>query len=160
MNELYFNDLLVDSDLRALIKARMSQKDIFEILNGKITFVPLDTEGRSYSSLDAIVMSIVAPTPYAPTRDSAEIQNHTLFTVEIEIYTTGKNKIRNNKAICNTIIQLLQKPQKLTNYYNSGLVLDEYAQDVYSMVENTNRSILRFVGLCDNRNLTIYSLNR
>lgn len=160
MNELYFNDILLESDLRALIGAKMGEDDMFDLFNGEVNIVPIDTEGKSYSNLNAITLAIVSPSAYLTTRDDLEIQNHTMFTVEIEVYTTGKDKIINNKKLCNTLIQLLQKPQKLKNYFNSGLILEDYAQGLGTMVENTTRSILRFSGLCDNRNLSIYSLNK
>lgn len=160
MNDLYFNDILLEEDLRALIGARMRENDMFDLFNGEINFVPLDTEGKSYSNLDAITLAIVSPSAYLTTRDDQQIQNHTMFTVEIEVYTTGKDKIKNNKLLCNTLIQLLQKPRKLKNYFNSGLILEEYVSGLGTMVENTTRSILRFTGLCDNRNLSIYSLNK
>lgn len=155
MKRLKFETSLLDSDLRALIRARIGESDILELLNGELTFLPYDHDLDGYSQLDAISLEVFGALPYEQTRTDLELQNHSTFSVELEIYTQGKKKKQNNRIIQDIIIDLLQEPKKLKNFYNSGLVLVETSEG-NALIDNTYRSVLRFSGLCDNQVKYIY----
>lgn len=155
MKRLKFETTLLDSDLRALIRARIGESDILELLNGELTFLPFDHDLGGYSQLDAISLEVFGALPYEQTRTDLELQNHSTFSVEIEIYTQGKKKKQNNRIIQDIIIDLLQEPKKLKNFYNSGLMLVETSEGD-ALIDNTYRSVLRFSGLCDNQVKYIY----
>lgn len=155
MKRLKFENTLLDGDLRALIGARIGESDILELLNGELTFLPSDHDLGGYSQLDAISLEVFGALPYEQTRTDLELQNHSTFSVEIEIYTQGKKKKQNNRIIQDIIIDLLQEPKKLQNFYNSGLLLVETSEG-NALIDNTYRSVLRFGGLCDNQVKYIY----
>lgn len=156
MRRLYFDTDLLDSDLRALIGSRIVEDDVFDLLGEELTLLPEDYDLRLYSKLNAISLDVFGALPYLETQTDAEIQNHSSFSVEIEIYTKGTNKKKNNRKLQNIIIELLQNPVQMASYKNNGLILVE-VNEGDALIEDTFRSVLRFSAICDNAVKYIYS---
>lgn len=149
INDLYFDDTVVDGELRKLIESRISDDDVYAIFNREINLLALDDKLSTKTTLPAIVLRVVNPVPYDETQEDIQIQRNTRFTVELNVYTGGSNKSLNNMKLCNVLIRLLQSSGTLGEYYCRGLKLQEN-NEASSLISNTCRRVLRFRGICDN----------
>ena len=152
INDLYFDDVLLESDFRALLELRFAEDDVYGLYNKEINLVSMDTSLKSKISLPAVTFSIFQSTSIKT--DDEQLQNYTPFTVEINVYTSGKDKVLKNRKLCNIIIQLLQSNGALANYYSRGLLLQENTE-VDSVLENAYRRTIRMSALCINNNKLI-----
>lgn len=157
INSLIFDDITLEDEFRELISKKISEDDVYNIFGKEIILVPFDETVNKETTLPAITFEIVNPTPYAFTKEDIQIQRHTSFTVEINIYTSGENRKRNNKQLRSVIIALMQSNGSLGTFYNRGLVLKEDSRLNYE-VEKTERRVIRFTGVCDNSTNLILSI--
>lgn len=147
INSLIFNDLEVEDDFRWLLEQRFAEPDIINLFKKKINFIPVDFDIKNKIDLPAITFNIFQGKSIQP--DDYQTQQNTPFTVEIEVYTSGKNRITNNRKLCNIIIQLLQSNGQLPNYYCRGLYLEEN-RETGTLLDSAYRRVIRMSGLCDN----------
>lgn len=147
INSLIFNDLEVESDFRWLLEQRFEEPGIIGIFKKKINFISVDFDIKNKIDLPAVSLNIFQGKSIGA--DDYQMQTNTPFTVEIEVYTSGKNKNINNRKLCNIIIQLLQSNGQLPNYYCRGLYLEEN-REVGTLLDSAYRRIIRMSGLCDN----------
>lgn len=146
INTLIFESLDVESDFRELLKLRFAEEDLFNLF-GEITLVEMDFNSKTDVNLPAVTIE-VEQSGYE-LKDDMEIQNTTSFFVEINVYTSGENKVRLNKYLCNEIIKVLQSNGQLPHYYCRGLKFDEnIAMD--TVLESAYRRVIRMTGVCDN----------
>ncbi len=148
INSLYFNDIEVESDFRLLLSKRFSQEDIEDIFEEEINFVPMDIDLKEGVDLPAVTFYIYQSRSI--NKDDEQLQRYTPFTAEINVYTTGNDRVLNNRKLCNIIIELLQSNGPLLSYYNRGLTLQENSE-AGSMLDSVYRRVIRMSGLCDNK---------
>lgn len=154
INELYFDDEVFDTELRNLIQNRFNNDDLIDIL-GEINFIGLDYESENEPELPCVTMEIYGQNPYTISQTDIEIQNHTNFTVEFNVYTGGRNKNRRNMQICNEIIKTVQSNGSIGEYYLCGLRLTS-KNKVSADTDRVTRWVIRFEGLCDNSRKVVY----
>lgn len=147
INSLIFENLNVDSDFRWLLKQRLSEDDVYDMFDTEVNLVPLETDLKQKTSLPAVTLSIFQNGSIQP--DDVQLQTYTPFTVEVNVYTSGKGRVENNMKLCNIIIHILQSCGRLPNYYCRGLRL-ESNNEVGTFINNAYRRVIRMSGLCDN----------
>lgn len=148
INNLIFNSIEVENDFRELLKLRFAEEDLFNLFNGEINFVDMDIDGKTDIELPAVTIE-VEQSGYE-SRDDLQIQTYTPFFVEINVYTSGSNKVYNNKYLCNEIIRVLQSNGKLPHYYCRGLRFEENTP-VNTVIDSAYRRVIRMSGVCDNK---------
>ena len=147
INSLIFNDIEVENDFRWLLKQRLKEDDLYSLYNNEINFLPMDSDFKQKVDLPAVTITVFQSEALNP--DDVEYQTNIPFTVEIEVYTSGKKKVLNNKIICNAIIQILQSNGQLPHYYCRGLWLEENREQG-TLLDSACRRVVRMSGLCDN----------
>lgn len=147
INSLIFENIDVDEDFRWLLKSRFAEDDVYELFNQEVNLVPIETDLRQKVALPAVTLSIFQNGILYP--DDLDIQTYTPFTVEINVYTSGKDKVVTNMKLANIIIKLLQSNGELPHYYCRGLRLEENTE-VGTFLDNAYRRVIRLSGLCDN----------
>ena len=147
INALIFNDIEVENDFRWLLKKRLKEDDLYSLYNNEINFLPMDSDYKQKVDLPAVTINVFQSEAINP--DDVEYQTYVPFTVELEVYTSGKKKVLNNKKICNAIIQILQSNGQLPNYYSRGLWLEEN-REAGTLLDSAYRRVVRMSGLCDN----------
>lgn len=161
INSLYFDDVNFDKAIRRLVKSRLAEDDIDEMFGKEVKLLTLDAQNDiTKAKLPAVTLQVVNPTPYEMTQEDIQIQAHTRFTVEINVYTSGKNQKIQNMKLCNILLRLMQSNGYIgahDDYYVRGLKLQENTE-VSSLVADTTRRVMRFSGVCDNRTHLIYSI--
>lgn len=157
INSLQFDDIEFEDELRKLIEARIAEDDVYDIFNKEVNLIPFDDTVKKETQFPAITISVVNPLPYSATQEDIQIQAHTSFTVELNVYTSGENRKRNNRKLSNILIALLQSNGSVGKYYNRGLVVSEFTELSYD-VDKVSRWVIRMRGLCDNRLNLIYSI--
>lgn len=148
INNLIFNDIEIEEEFRWLLEQRFAEKDVINIFKKHINFIPMDYESNSKIDLPAVTFNVFQS--QSINADNEQIQQYTPFTVEIEVYTSGKNKVLNNKKLCNIIILILQSNGPLKDYYCRGLYLREN-REVGTLLDSAYRRVIRMSGLCDNK---------
>ena len=156
INSLMFDDIEVENDFRWLLKQRLKEDDLYSLYNNEINFLPMDSDYKQKVDLPAITFNIYQS--QSINQDDEQIQGYTPFTAEIEVYTSGKNKVINNRKICNALIKIMQSNGPLPNYYCRGLLLEENTE-VGTLLDSAYRRVIRMSGLCDN-NLKIIKTRR
>lgn len=156
VNDLYFDDVVLDEELRAKLDELFADDSVYNIFGKEINFLALDSRLDTKTKLPAVELVIASQTPYDIAQEDIQIQPYTQFTVELNVYTSGKDKRLNNMKLCNAIIRYLQVPQSLGAYFNRGLKL-ESNDEVTAMIASTCRRVIRLRGLCDNSRKYIYS---
>lgn len=147
INSLMFDDMEVDEDFRWLLKRLFSQDRVFNLYNTEINLVPMDFDLKHKPDLPAVTVYVYQATSLNP--DDVQLQTYTPFTVEINVYTSGKEKVRKNRELCNMIIEILQSNGRLPHYYCQGLMLQEN-REVNTLLDSAYRRVIRMSGLCDN----------
>lgn len=152
INSLYFNDIEVEEDFRSLLSALFSTKEIYSLFGREINFIPIDYVVGKDVDLPAVDFQIIEST----TINTDDEQNHRYseFSVNINVYTSGKNKVLKNRKLCNEIIKTLQSNGAMEHYYCRGLVL-ESNNDFNGIVDDCYRRTIIMSGLCDNENKLI-----
>lgn len=147
-NTLIFDDIVVEEDFRGLLKHLFKKDSVFGLFNKEINLVAMDYDLKKEIDLPAVTIEVFQSRSLFP--DDVELQTYTPFTVEINVYTSGKNKIKKNKQLSNEIIKIMQSNGDLKHYYCRGLMLEEN-REVGSIVDSDCRRLIRMSGLCDNR---------
>ena len=147
INSLYFDDVNVENEFRHLMQQMFNEDFIIDLMDDEINFIPMDEDDVSSVDLPAVGFMIYQYKPKSP--DTEQLQRYTPFAVQIDVYTSGKNKVLKNKKLCNYIIRLLQSSGKLTDYHNQGLILEENRQ-TNTPIDSAYRRTIRMRGLCDN----------
>lgn len=148
INSLIFNSLEVYDNFKWLLEQRLIEDDVYELFDRKdVNLVPLDVEGDADVDLPAVTLE-VNQNGYI-NKDDVEIQRYTPFTAEINVYTSGSNKVRSNMELCNIIIRILQSNGQLPNYYCRGLRIEDN-RPVNTFLEGAYRRVIRMSGQCDN----------
>lgn len=148
INDLIFNDEEVEDEFRSLLEKRFSESDIYEMFDREVNFIPMDIDLEEDVDLPAVTFYIYQSRSI--NKDDEQIQRYTPFTAEINVYTSGDNKVRLNRKLCNKIIGIMQSNGPLQNYYCRGLALEENTE-VNSVLESAYRRVIRMSGLCDNK---------
>lgn len=148
INDLIFNDEEVEDDFRWLLKQRFAEDDAIALYKKEINFIPMDAEIKGKVDLPAVTFSLFQSESLFP--DDEQLQRNTPFSVEINVYTNGLNKVRKNKQLCNMIIAIMQSNGELPNYYCRGLKL-ESNNEVGTLIDSAYRRVIRMSGLCDNQ---------
>lgn len=154
-NNLYFDAELLEDDLRKIIKSSCRSKDAKGMF-GEIHIIPKDSDLNSKTLFPAVYINIYKNGPYTQAQEDVEVEPYSRFSVIVETYTTGSNRRSLNMKLAQFMIYILQTNQKLTNYYNRGLKLDQ-EREVSSFIEGANRRLIRFSGVVDNASKLIYN---
>lgn len=153
-NSLIFDELDFHDSLASCLKLFLQRDEIFEMFDKEVKIASIDTD--TISSVMTPTISIdVTSSPYTETSDSWELQNHSNVYVDINIYTSGNDKNRNNKKLRNLLVAYLQKNIKIGDYWSEGLLVD-YNDFTLSVVEGISRGLIRFNMLCDNANKYLF----
>lgn len=147
INSLIFENIDVDEDFRWLLKSRFAEDDVFDLFNNEVNLIPFETDLKQKVDLPAVSLSIFQNGVINP--DDSQLQTYTPFSVEINIYTSGKDRVLNNAKLANIIIRLLQSNGQMPRYYCRGLRLEEN-REVGTFLDNAHRRVIRMSGLCDN----------
>lgn len=148
INSLMFDNITVEQDFRWLLKQRLKEDDIFNLYKREINLITMDYDLKNKIELPAVDITVFQSRSINP--DDIQLQAYTPFTVEINVYTSGKNKILNNKTIGNAIISVMQSNGQLPHFYCRGLMLEEN-RAVGTLTDSAYRTVIRLSGLCDNR---------
>lgn len=147
INSLIFENIDVDEDFRWLLKSRFAEDDVFDLFNNEVNLIPFETDLKQKVDLPAVSLSIFQNGVLNP--DDSQLQTYTPFSVEINVYTSGKDRVLNNAKLANIIIRLLQSNGQMPRYYCRGLRLEENSE-VGTFLDNAHRRVIRMSGLCDN----------
>ena len=147
INSFIFDDITIENDFRWLLKQRLKEDDLYSLYNNEINFIPMDSDYKQKIDLPAVSLTVFQGMAIRP--DDVQLQTNIPFSVEIEVCTSGKKKVLNNKIICNAIIQIMQSNGQLPNYYCRGLMLEEN-REVGTLLDSAYRRVIRMSGLCDN----------
>lgn len=148
INSIIFDDVEVEDDFRWLLKQRFAEDDLYDLFGTEINFVSMDTDLSNKTKLPAVTLSVVQLNYLNKT--DIQIQENTQFYVEVNVYTSGDEKVRKNKTLCNEIIKILQSNGQLPNYYCRGLQFGEN-REVSTLVDSAYRRVIRMNGLCNNK---------
>lgn len=143
-----FDNITVEQDFRWLLKQRFKENDIFNLYKREINLITMDYDLKNKIELPAVDITVFQSRSINP--DDTQLQAFTPFTVEINVYTSGKNKVLNNKTIGNAIISVMQSNGQLPHFYCRGLMLEEN-RAVGTLTDSAYRTVIRLSGLCDNR---------
>ena len=143
-----FDNIAVEQDFRWLLKQRLKEDDIFNLYKREINLITMDYDLKNKIELPAVDITVFQSRSINP--DDIQLQAYTPFTVEINVYTSGKNKVLNNKTIGNAIISVMQSNGQLPHFYCRGLMLEEN-RAVGTLTDSAYRTVIRLSGLCDNR---------
>lgn len=152
-NNLYLDLLLLEDDLRDVIKAGIKTTHAKQRF-GKIHLVPQDSDLNTDTLFPAIWITVAKNGPYTPTQEDIEVEPYTRFSVTVETYTTGNDRRTKNVALAQYVAYLLQRRQQLDNFFTRGLRLDQ-ERELTSFIEGVNRRVLRFSGIVDNEHKLI-----
>ena len=144
LNTLYFDDIEVEKEFRQLISSYLFDCEIYK---EEIMLIPEDSDMKSDVYLPAITFELNVGSPQ--NSDSLQSQRHTSFSVSINVYTSGEDRVIKNKKLCNELICLLQTNNRLGNYFNLGLSFEENRQ-LGSLIDDCYRRVIRMSGVCDN----------
>ena len=147
INNFIFDDVTIELDYRKLLKDTFGSSETYDAIGKEINLVGMDFDLKKKVDMPAVTISVYQDR--AINQDDMELQAYVPFTVEVNVYTSGNNKVLKNKQLCNIIIKTLQTNNKMKNYYNRGLRLEEN-REVGSLLDSSYRRILRMSGLCDN----------
>lgn len=148
INDIYFNDIAVENELRALLISRFKDEDVSDLFDTEINLVSMDFDGQTEVDLPAVTLNVYQNNYL--NKDDEQIQTYTTFTAELNIYTSGNEKVHKNRLLCNEIIRTLQANQRIGEYYNRGLKLEENTE-ADSVLSSAYRRVIRMSGLCDNK---------
>lgn len=148
INSLMFDNITVEQDFRWLLKQRFKENDIFNLYKREINLITMDYDLKNKIELPAVDITVFQSRSINP--DDTQLQAFTPFTVELNVYTSGKNKVLNNKTIGNAIISVIQSNGQLPHFYCRGLMLEEN-RAVGTLTDSAYRTVIRLSGLCDNR---------
>lgn len=148
INSLMFDNITVEQDFRWLLKQRFKENDIFNLYKREINLITMDYDLKNKIELPAVDITVFQSRSINP--DDIQLQAYTPFTVELNVYTSGKNKVLNNKTIGNAIISIMQSNGQLPHFYCRGLMLEEN-RAVGTLTDSAYRTVIRLSGLCDNR---------
>lgn len=148
INSLMFDNITVEQDFRWLLKQRLKEDDIFNLYKREINLITMDYDLKNKIELPAVDITVFQSRSI--NSDDVQIQAYTPFTVEVNVYTSGKNKVLNNKTIGNAIISVMQSNGQLPHFYCRGLMLEEN-RAVGTLTDSAYRTVIRLSGLCDNR---------
>lgn len=148
INSLMFDNITVEKDFRWLLKQRLKEDDIFNLYKREINLITMDYDLKNKIELPAVDITVFQSRSINP--DDIQLQAYTPFTVEVNVYTSGKNKVLNNKTIGNAIISVMQSNGQLPHFYCRGLMLEEN-RAVGTLTDSAYRTVIRLSGLCDNR---------
>lgn len=143
-----FDNITVEQDFRWLLKQRLKEDDIFNLYKREINLITMDYDLKNKIELPAVDITVFQSRSINP--DDIQLQAYTPFTVEVNVYTSGKNKVLNNKTIGNAIISVMQSNGQLPHFYCRGLMLEEN-RAVGTLTDSAYRTVIRLSGLCDNR---------
>lgn len=143
-----FDNITVEQDFRRLLKQRFKENDIFNLYKREINLITMDYDLKNKIELPAVDITVFQSRSINP--DDIQLQAYTPFTVELNVYTSGKNKVLNNKTIGNAIISIMQSNGQLPHFYCRGLMLEEN-RAVGTLTDSAYRTVIRLSGLCDNR---------
>ena len=143
-----FDNITIEQDFRWLLKQRLKEDDIFNLYKREINLITMDYDLKNKIELPAVDITVFQSRSINP--DDIQLQAYTPFTVEINVYTSGKNKVLNNKTIGNAIISVMQSNGQLPHFYCRGLMLEEN-RAVGTLTDSAYRTVIRLSGLCDNR---------
>jgi len=147
INSLIFENLDVDDDFRWLLKQRLAEDDVYNMFDTEVNIVSRETDLKQKTSLPAVTLSVFQSQSILP--DDEQLQAYTPFTVEINVYTTGKGRVDKCIKLCNIIIKILQSSGQLPHYYCRGLRL-ESNNEVGTFLNDAERRVIRMSGLCYN----------
>lgn len=148
INSLMFDNITVEQDFRWLLKQRFKENDIFNLYKREINLITMDYDLKNKIELPTVDITVFQSRSINP--DDTQLQAFTPFTVELNVYTSGKNKVLNNKTIGNAIISVMQSNGQLPHFYCRGLMLEEN-RAVGTLTDSAYRTVIRLSGLCDNR---------
>jgi hypothetical protein len=153
-NRLYFDELDFYENICKTLKTFFRTDEIFGIFKKEVRIASMDTDTISATMTPTISVDITS-SPYTETSDSLELQNHSRVYIDINIYTSGKEKNLNNKKLRNLLVAYLQKNMAIGDYYSEGLLVD-YNDFTLSMVDGISRGLVRFTMICDNANKYLF----
>lgn len=152
-NNLYLDLELLENDLRKIIKSGIKTTSARSEF-GQIHLVPQDADLTTDTKFPAIWITVNKNGPYTPAQEDIEVEPYSRFNVTVETYTSGNNKRTKNVKLAQYITYMLQTRQKLDNYFNRGLRLDQ-ERELTSFIDDVNRRVLRFSGVIDNEHKLI-----
>lgn len=152
-NNLYLDLELLENDLRKIIKSGIKTTSARSEF-GQIHLVPQDADLTTDTKFPAIWITVNKNGPYTPAQEDIEVEPYSRFNVTVETYTSGNNKRTKNVKLAQYITYILQTRQKLDNYFNRGLRLDQ-ERELTSFIDDVNRRVLRFSGVIDNEHKLI-----
>lgn len=157
INDLKFNIQDIEDDIREVLKKYLRKNDVVTYFGSEIYIVPMEVDLVDKSKLPAVEIFVTNDGSVKEYQEDIQIQYATDFTVEINTYTTGNKKRRDNMKLANYIIDILQTSQKLSHFYCRGLRLEQ-DRELSSITEGVNRRVIRLSGRCDNNQNLIYSI--
>jgi hypothetical protein len=147
INSLIFENLDVDNDFRWLLKKRFTEDDVYDLFDSEVNIVSRETDMKEKTSLPAVTLSVYQAASIQP--DDEQLQAYTPFTLEVNVYTSGRGRVDKCIKLCNIIIKILQSNGTLPHYYCRGLTL-ESNNEVGTFLNNAYRRVIRMSGLCYN----------
>ena len=152
MDRLFFNDESIYDGFFSKLKKRL---DIFCLDNDIDDIELLSPDDVDFFSprFPCVSLEVSGQNTYGY-GDYEEIEYHTRFDVELNVYTVNANKYKLGLAISNEIVKFFQEKMIVGEYYSRGLLVQEKTRTM-SPNEELCRFVIRFSGKADNRNKLI-----
>ena len=146
-NTVVFDELAFDERVRSLLSELLVGEECYSIFNTDIELKPLDSYVTPDSYFPCVTVAVFNQGADVYTSDSMQIQNRTKFTLEINTYTIGETKRKDNIRLAKLIEQKLQSVLGLSFLQN---------QEINSEVSTVSRRQLRATNIIDNVSNIIY----
>lgn len=160
MQDLYINNLyldlqLIEDDIREALGKFLRSKNFRDLFKKEVYIIAEDTDLNEQTKTPAVQIELTNDGIYDRAQEDINIQVYSHITLAINVYTSGELKVSDNKRLTSIITRFLQLNQKLTNYYSYGFkIMQERA--VSSLLDDTDRRLVRFRALVDNDKKKIY----
>lgn len=148
MNELYFDDIETYNLLESTIKEVCGSEIATSIFDRDIQVLPQDRNSISLEETPCVWFNIVSNSPYEGSITDNQIENHSSFSVQIEIYVSEQDGYAKAVKLKNIIKQALQS--KYNIIFNGDTEASSY-------VDSVRRRLLIGRGFVDNKNKIFYS---
>lgn len=148
MNSLFFDDYWVSNKTREILEEVCKEDGIRNAFTNGIEVLPYKRNSLSIEETPCIWFDIVSNNPYEDTITDNEIEEYSLFSIQIEIYVSENENYSNVIYLKNRIKQTLQ------NNFNMRFTVDREAT---SYVDKVKRRLLTGRSLIDNTNKIFYN---
>lgn len=150
-----FNDEAIYAAYYTLLKNDLQNYSKAHKIKTGVKLYSPDEVSNTTTQFPCVSFEIFGHETVESAADLCGIDYYTRFSVEVNVYTKGKNKYSNCLNLANAIIKSLQDPVYMDKeYLTKGLLVREKTRTPY-LDNEICRFTIRLSGMCDNVNKII-----